>query len=157
MKKLLLLVALVMPSLAFAQSYVPIENRLTAEQREATGVSTLSAEQLKLLNQILSGQEAVKHQEVAREREVRAEREASLLDALDGRPIKGVLKGAFSSWDVGTVVELENGQRWKVLKGYGKLRAPRSDFPVLIVPGVAGRWFMEFDENLPKARVYRID
>ena len=80
-----------------------------------------------------------------------------LLDALDGRPIKAVLKGAFASWDVGTVVELDNGQRWKVLKGYGKLRAPRSDFPVLIVPGVAGRWFMEFDENLPKARVYRID
>jgi hypothetical protein len=25
------------------------------------------------------------------------------------------------------------------------------------VPGIAGRWFLQVDEDMPKARVYRID
>lgn len=152
-----LLIALLMPSMAMAQNYVPVQDRLTSEQREATGIAGLSDAQLKLLNEILSGQESKRQAEVVREREVRAEREATLLETLDGRPVSAVLKGTFAKWEPGTVVELDTGQRWKVMKGYGKLRAPKSDFPVKIVPGVAGRWFMEFDETLPKARVYRID
>jgi hypothetical protein len=156
MKRLAFLL-LLLPMSALAGDYVKLEDRLTAEQRIATGVAGLSAAQLELLNSILSGVEQEQQRKSRDQREQAAEREATLLETLDGRPIQAVAKGTFASWEPGTLVELDNGQRWKVLKGYGKLRAPRTDLPVRIVPGMAGRWFMEFDENLPKARVFRID
>ena len=31
------------------------------------------------------------------------------------------------------------------------------EYPSRGVPGIAGRWFLQVDEDLPKARVYRID
>jgi hypothetical protein len=44
-----------------------------------------------------------------------------------------------------------------VLKGEMKLRRPMQAPEVLVVPGLAGRWFLQVDEDLPKARVYRTD
>jgi hypothetical protein len=38
-----------------------------------------------------------------------------------------------------------------------KLRKPYDAPDILLVPGIAGRWFLQVDEDLPKARVYRID
>jgi hypothetical protein len=55
------------------------------------------------------------------------------------------------------VFELENGQQWKVLKGNLQLRKTLQAPEIVVVPGVAGRWFLQVDEDLPKARVYRID
>ena len=52
---------------------------------------------------------------------------------------------------------LANGQQWKVLKGSIKLRRPLQDPEIVLVPGLAGRWFLQLDEDMPKARVYRID
>ncbi|KAF1708245.1 hypothetical protein CSC73_09860 [Pseudoxanthomonas sacheonensis] len=67
------------------------------------------------------------------------------------------MKGPVSGWEPGTVFELENGQTWKVLKGNMKLRKPFESPEIVVVPGIAGRWFLQVDEDLPKARVYRID
>ena len=53
--------------------------------------------------------------------------------------------------------ELENDQQWKVLKGAMKLRKPFDAPEIVVVPGIAGRWFLQVHEDLPKARVYRID
>ena len=61
-----------------------------------------------------------------------------------------------AGWAPGTVFELENGQQWKVLKGSMTLRKPHERTEVLVVPGIAGRWFLQVDEDLPKARVQRI-
>ena len=61
-----------------------------------------------------------------------------------------------SGWEPGTVFELENGQQWKVLKGSMQLRKPMQAPEIVVVPGIAGRWFLQVDEDLPKARVYRI-
>jgi hypothetical protein len=55
------------------------------------------------------------------------------------------------------VFELENGQTWKVLKGNMKLRKPFESPEIAVIPGIAGRWFLQVDEDLPKARVYRVD
>ncbi len=38
-----------------------------------------------------------------------------------------------------------------------KLRKPLESPQIVVVPGIAGRWFLQVDEDLPKARVYRID
>lgn len=53
--------------------------------------------------------------------------------------------------------ELENGQSWKVLKGYMTLKKPMQAPEIIVVPGLAGRWFLQVHEDFPKARVYRID
>ena len=135
-----------------AQPYVDIEQRLTPEQLREVG---LSPAQLDLLNKMLREASANTAQdEGPRVEDTRGR--ASLIGFND-EPIKSRLRHAVSGWEPGTVFELENGQRWKVLKGSMKLRKALQAPEILVVPGIAGRWFLQVDEDLPKARVYRID
>jgi hypothetical protein len=127
----LALVAGLSPALAGAKNdYIAIEQRLTAEQRHATGLDTLSAEQLALLNQLLREGSPAPAAAIARDDDAPKER---VLMGLDEGPISGKLKGSLT------------------------LRKPLVSPDILVVPGVAGRWFFQVDEDLPKARVYRID
>lgn len=80
----------------------------------------------------------------------------SLIGYSDG-PIRSRLVGEVASWEPGTVFVLGNGQQWKVLKGTMRLRRPLQAPEVMVVPGIAGRWFLQVHEDYPKARVYRID
>lgn len=147
------------PFLAAAKDYVDIEQRLNAEQLRATGLDTLSAEQLKLLNHLLRDDvaKAVEASKAEPREDNEPGRGASSLIGLNDEPIRSRLKGSVSSWEPGTEFVLENGQTWKVLKGSMKLRKPFESPQILVVPGIAGRWFLQVDEDLPKARVYRID
>lgn len=161
--------------------YVDIERRLTPEQRHATGLDTLSPEQLALLNRLLRDaqgeavEQAVQQATVDARAQGRAEaeieaaaqrREAATTEparganrfiGLDDGPIRAHLVGDLAGWQPGDLFTLDNGQQWKVLKGSLRLPAPRHAPEVRLVPGVAGRWFLEVDEDLPKARVYRVD
>lgn len=138
-----------------ASDYINIEQRLSAEQMRATGLDKLTREQLQLLNSLLR-EESVKVVEAEAERRDAIERETAVM-ALDEKPIKSRLVGSVNGWEPGTVFELENGQRWKVLKGHMKLRKPLQAPEILLVSGLAGRWFLQVHEDFPKARVYRID
>lgn len=160
------LAMLLVPIAAPAQApYVAIEQRLTAGQLEQVGLSPM---QLELLNRMLrdaatrentpamavdTRHEASESSEAA---QTQARRSSSYI-GLNDEPIHSRLKGSVSGWEPGTVFELENGQQWKVLKGNMKLRQPRHSPEIVVVPGVAGRWFLQVDEDMPKARVYRID
>jgi hypothetical protein len=141
---------------AFAeQAYVNIEQRLSTEELRETGLNTLSPAQLERLNQLLSAESS----KLAKIEKTSAEDKpipASYV-GLNDKPIKSRLKGSVSEWQIDTIFELENGQRWKVLKGNMKLRKPLLSPHIMVVPGIAGRWFLQVDEDLPKARVYRID
>lgn len=137
------------------QAYVNIEQRLTSEQLRETGLSTLSPEQLKRLNQLLN-EESVNFAKIEKSQSSDRPIPASYI-GLNDKPIKSRLMGSVSGWEVDTIFELENGQRWKVLKGQMKLRKPMQSPNIIVVPGIAGRWFLQVDEDLPKARVYRID
>ena len=130
-----------------ATPYVPLEQRLSAEQLRETGLDTLSAEQLAALNRVLQG-EAVA---------VPPPKAAMPLLGVDVQPIQSRLKGTITGWQEGTVFELENGQQWKVLKGYMTLPKPMQSPDMRVVPGIAGRWFLEVHEDYPKARVYLIN
>lgn len=145
--------------------YVDLEQRLTPEQRHATGIDTLTPEQLALLNQLLRNDQ--QHQVETARSEVRNEMKSApateraagpaRLAGLDDGPIHSRAEGRIEGWQPGTVFSLANGQRWKVLKGDVTLRAPLESPEVVVVPGVAGRWFLQVVEDMPKARVYRID
>lgn len=76
---------------------------------------------------------------------------------LDATEITARLRGTIQSWEPGTEFTLENGQVWKVLKGRYRLPRPLEGPTVRVIPGLAGRWFLEVDPDAPKARVYRID
>lgn len=167
----LLLLCLAPLSALADETYVAIEQRLTAEQRRATGLDTLTAEQLALLNRLLSVQQA-QVVEAATQAAVQAmpvaapavaaapesrEVDTSRYLGLDQKPIASRVKGRVSGWAPGTEFALENGQVWKVLKGSRTLDEPVESPEILVVPGLAGRWFLQVHEDLPKARVYRID
>lgn len=141
-----------------AASYVPLEQRLSAEQLRETGLDTLSAEQLAALNRVLQGETIAKQVDAppAPVAQMPSKADAPLL-GFTVEPIRSRLKGTITGWQEGTVFELENGQQWKVLKGYMTLPKPMQNPEVRVVPGIAGRWFLEVHEDYPKARVYLIN
>lgn len=155
MTSALMLLAMTWPALAAAQSYVPIEQRVDAAQLAEVG---LTPAQLVALNSLLreadgkTGAATVAAVPAAPLEETEGP-PASLGDT----PIKSRVTGAVAGWEPGTVFELDNGQQWKVLKGNMRLRQPLQSPDIMVVPGVAGRWFLQVDPDLPKARVYRVD
>ena len=167
--KLFLLAFVLSAGVAMAgDRYVPIEQRLSAEQRHATGIDTLSAAQLAALNAVLSGEQESIKVEAEAKAEARAQAEAKsaphtgapqggTLAGFNDEPIRSRLVGSVSGWEPGTEFKLENGQTWKVLKGSMKLRKPMQAPEIIVVPGLMGRWFLQVSEDFPKARVYRVD
>lgn len=152
------LALLTLAGIAWAQqAWVPLEQRLSAGQLQDVG---LTPSQLALLNRYLREAEAKAPPiEPAR---YQSPQDATKTDptrfiGLDVGRIASRVKGTVAGWSPGTVFELENGQQWKVLKGSMTLRKPLQDPAIVLVPGLAGRWFLQVDEDMPKARVYRID
>lgn len=152
-----MLVLAVACAAAFAQQvHVDIEQRLSASQLREVG---LTAGQLAILNRYLrEAQAAAPPVETVRYETAQGQpRDPTSMLGLSDQPIRSRLKGSVSGWAPGTVFELQNGQQWKVLKGSMRLRKPFESPEIVVVPGIAGRWFLQVDEDLPKARVYRID
>ncbi|MEY3516557.1 MAG: hypothetical protein RIS67_774 [Pseudomonadota bacterium] len=149
-----------------ATPYVPLEQRLSTEQLRETGLDTLSAEQLKKLNAILADApvQATAPAPAAPAVAAVAVPAAAAQSPADRpllgfneKPILGRLKGTLTGWEEGTVFMLDNGQQWKVLKGHMKLPKPLVDPAVKLVPGIAGRWFLQVSEDYPMARVYLLN
>jgi hypothetical protein len=139
-----------------AADYVALEARLTPAQMHETGLDTLSPGQLARLNALLRDEEAAKPRPVAAPG-VEPRSRVGFAEGLADGPIKTRVVGDVASWAPGTVFTLANGQQWQVLKGEMKLRQPLRSPEVVLVPGLAGRWFLQLDEDLPKARVFRVD
>ena len=150
MKTRLLLAAILLSitPLAWSQQrdYLPLEQRLSAEQLQQVG---LSAQQLQLLNRMLS--ETAPIAAVAG-----TPTPAPMQIGLEEGPVHSQVQGAVEGWEPGAVFVLANGQQWKVLKGQMRLRTTLQSPEIEVIPGIAGRWFLQVDEDLPKARVYRI-
>jgi len=130
--------------------YVAIEQRLSADHMRATGLDQLRPEQLSLLNQLLrEQQDNVAAESVAAERS-RQKREAT-------EAVTSTLKGAFQGWKDGTVLELANGQRWRVVGSeyYTPQRIPNAR--VTIAPGAFGSWFVRVDGVNAGAKVKLIE
>jgi len=148
------LLILTMPLLAAAQQrYVPIEQRLSREQLQATGLDTLSAQQRQLLNQLLSNEQAVVEERV--EKSARSHL-AGLLDRKQAEPVRAAIKGEFRGWVAGSVIELDNGQRWRVTEGELYLRKPMAHVQATITPGMVSGWYLQVEGQSPRAKVRRL-
>jgi hypothetical protein len=139
-----------------AGKYVAIEQRLSPQQLHETGLDTLSAEQLARLNQLLRGEAEIAAATAPVERKGE-DRGAMSYIGMDVQRFSARVQGPVSGWEPGTEFHLANGQVWKVLKGSMTLPKTLESPEVVLVPGVMGRWFLQVDEDLPKARVYRAD
>ena len=145
---------LAMPVLAVAQQrYVPIEQRLSPAQLEATGLDRLSTEQLRLLNRLLDEEQAVVEAKV--EQSTRS-RLSGLLDHQKAEPVRAIIKGDFRGWVVGKVIELDNGQRWRVTEGELYLGKPIANAKATVAPGMVGGWYLQVEGQSPRAKVQRL-
>lgn len=162
-RRLGFLLLVLVPLLALAQSTcVDLEKRLTPEPLHATGLDTLSPAQLALLNQLLRNDANATASPTAAVPATAAGGPAvppptPLTIGLQEGPVHSRLVGSLEGWEPGTVFVLANGQKRKVLKGRYRLCARRDSPEVEIVPGVAGRWFLQLDEDTSGPRVYRIE
>lgn len=150
-----------LPALACAQSaYRDVEQRLTPEQLRETGLNQLTPAQLALLNRLLR-EDAQRETAAAPALPAPAAaapgpEQAGFLEGASDAAIRSRVVGTVEGWAPGTVFALENGQQWRVLKGELTLRKPMNAPAIAVIPGFSGRWFLQVDEDLPKARVQRI-
>lgn len=142
--------------------YVAIEQRVDAQALAEVG---LTPSQLQTLNRLLREAESRAPAAPAAPAASAAASTATaapvptpapMFAGLDEGPIEAHVTGTVDGWQPGTVFSLDNGQQWQVLKGEMKLRKPVSNPAIVVVPGIAGRWFLQVDPDLPKARVFRI-
>lgn len=149
-------VGMLLAAPAWAQApYVALEQRLDPQALAEVG---LTPAQLQALNRLLRQAEADAPAPVAVSAPSAggAGAPTPMFPGLDDGPINAKVTGQVDGWAPGTVFTLDNGQQWQVLKGDMKLKTARSNPEIVVVPGIAGRWFLQVDEDLPKARVFRI-
>ncbi|WP_411849609.1 hypothetical protein ACLB90_11405 [Stenotrophomonas sp. LGBM10] len=136
--------------------YVAIEARVDPQELAQVG---LSPAQLQALNRLLREADARTPAAPVAAAPMTAPgvpAPGAMFPGLDDGPIRAKVTGQVDGWAPGTVFTLDNGQQWQVLKGEMTLKASRSNPDIVVVPGIAGRWFLQVDEDLPKARVFRI-
>lgn len=130
---------------------VDLERRLTPEQMRATGLDRLSAAELALLNRLLREDRAdARHAEAVATAGLRTAPER----AREVR-VESALSGEFRGWSPGTVLQLQNGQQWRVLEG--ELHTKRMTSPnVTVEPGFMGAWYLRVEGQMQRAKVRRI-
>lgn len=145
---------------AFAQDhFVPVERRLSASQLAEVG---LSPAQLQALNRVLREAERAATGPTAAVAPAAAPLPANVPApaamhlGLEEGPVNARVVGEVAGWQPGTLFTLDNGQQWQVMKGQMKLRKVLQSPQIAVVPGISGRWFLQVDEDLPKARVFRV-
>ncbi len=166
MRRFLLSALLVASSFAATAQdrFVPVEQRLNAAQLAEVG---LSPAQLQALNRVLREAERAAPASAALAAQPAAAVPAAPLPAnvpapaamhlgLEEGPVTARVVGDVAGWEPGTVFTLDNGQQWQVMKGQMKLRKTVQAPQIEVIPGIAGRWFLQVEEDLPKARVFRL-
>lgn len=131
--------------------YVDLEHRFSAEQLRTTGLDRLTPAELEQLNRLL--REA--HGEAARSAAtanvgLRPQR----TDEAPAR-VESTIVGDFRGWTPGAVLNLANGQQWRVIEGELHVRRSASP-PVVIEPGFMGAWHLKVEGQTPRAKVRRV-
>jgi len=156
-RSLLLAIAVLLSLPAFAgeRTWVPIQQRLSAEQMRATGLDTLSSEQLTLLNQLLSEDRAADLRAADAQR---TQDESGLRQKrTPPQAFSATVPGSSRAWTQGQTLVLDNGQRWRVVDSGVNFGRPVTDAKVTIAPGFLGAWYLRMDDGTPPIKVQRVD
>ena len=138
-----------------APDYVALEKRLTPEQMQATGLDTLNAEQLRLLNALLSEEDRATVEAVRKDDGPRVT--GTLFGGAGLEPVTSTLTGNLRGWSRGTVFTLANGQRWRVTEGDYSATKPLGNAKVVVSPGKISGWYLQVDGHNPRPKVQRAD
>ncbi len=139
-------------SIALAQTSAPtLEERMSQDEFNSSGLDKLSAEQLKFLNGWIQSKgisamgAPIKHRDGSTDFYADSDRER----------IESSIVGTFNGWRGKTRVTLENGQVWEQAEGGSKgdsLNSPK----VVIKPMSFGSWLMYVDGCGCDIRVQRV-
>ncbi|HET9048681.1 MAG TPA: hypothetical protein VFN29_06965 [Chiayiivirga sp.] len=144
-------------SMASAQSFSTLEERMTAAQFKQAGLEKLSAEELATLNDWLQGHVGSQHLACSTLPAATPVSDASApMDTGDRREIVSQLMGDFKGWTGKTIFHLENGQVWQQV-GSDKWTGARMASPtVYINPAFMGSWLLKVEGYNASTRVKRI-
>lgn len=148
-------------SISAQQPYQPIEQRLTAEQMRATGLDQLDSGQLRLLNALLSDEQATQVAEAREdaEKQAKASGRSGFFDRKQ-EPIVTKIDGEFVGWSAGTRFKLANGQTWRVVgtADYYVRKSNATTAPaVVLAPGLVSGWYLQVEGHGPRAKVQQVD
>lgn len=71
----------------------------------------------------------------------------------DHRVIVSPVAGPFEGWKPGSVIALQNGQKWRVLEGSLVVPHPPEHPEITVKPGAVGNWLMKVKGYNSSARV----
>lgn len=157
---LVMLLAAVPLSTTIAQQapYRPIEQRMSADLREASGLNAMTPDQLAVLNAWLRQEQEANVEQVRASIEEQRKGFGWSARSNDDEPIVSKLTGMFQGWDPGTVFTLHNGQSWQVIDTppyYVAKRASTRDPAVSISPSALGGWRLQVEGHAVRATVRR--
>ena len=136
----------------------PIEQQMSAAERAATGIDTLSPAQLAALNAWLNRKldvETAKAAEVAKATVIEENRGLELFGSSE--PIVSRIAGEFRGFGNGRTYTLENGQVWTQVDSATLAGVRKSNPTVSIKPSVIGKtWYLSIEGYNTRARVQRV-
>lgn len=144
------------PLCAMAQSQTSpptLEERMSQEEFNASGLDKLSPEQLKFLNDWIQSKGVSAIGAPIRKADGTTEFYA---DQGDREIIESVIVGEFKGWTGKTKVKLENGQVWQQAES-GKSGFPMNSPRVKVKPMSLGSWLMYIDGCGCDVRVKRVE
>ena len=154
MRQILLALFIAMcASSVVAQESKPIEQRMSAQERAASGLEKLSPAELAALNAWL---DANMSEKAIRKSLVGFPVMHLFSGGKDPEPIKARIQGEFKGWSGRTSFPLDNGQVWEQIEP-GSLVARRMTNPeVTIKPAMMGTWMLRVQGYNRSVRVTRV-
>ncbi len=137
-----------------AQRYSSLEERMSAAEFRAAGLDKLSTEELATLNRWIENNGT---KLFGLDRYARATRSNNLLGDRGRAEIGTRIAGTIKRIEIGDILTLENGQRWRVTSGSVHLIEPLTGAPVLIQPGFLSSWKLKVEGYNATVRVERVD
>ena len=161
----IVVLALIMPLCVFAaDGFSSLEEQMSGEEFNATGLDKLTPEELETLNnwirnhsvatldQPKGGNFAVARDDGKDDRGFKNKKKSKK----DRAPITSRIKGSFTGWDGHTVFRLENGMIWNQSDNETFFIRAVENPEVTIKPGILGTWRLSVEGFNSQCRVKRI-
>lgn len=150
----LTLACLLLSAALSAGEFTPIEDKMSDQQLEQSGLDKLSAAELDYLNRWLDGQIDDAVEQTIEKQE---QQSVGLRGGSSGKrsAVEAQIDGPFTGWSGATVFTLTNGQVWKQI-GEGRYRYNAESPRITLEPKSLGSWKMYVEGVSRGIKVKRI-